>query len=885
MNTIGQTIFACLMLFTCTLSNVSGVTNDRPLIYGMNPIPGDWANHGNDKATWEPAEFSLMRDAGCTSVRVGVGWDLVEPHQGDRNWGDIDEEITRCLDRGFEPVFLIVATPPWALPVTQQPPFYAPPLQYKPEFEKFIFDCARKFRGRVRYYEFWNEENGCGWHHEGEIYQWANEYVPWLIYGYNSIKRGDPQALWSIGGLDDSTAYGDDYLTKCYNYMSKGYFDAVCEHPYSQAKVDLTKMDDLRRVMSAYGDGVPIWITELGWTANGRESQVAGWITDYFDRLSTDQYSYCKIATYHTAVDFTAEPYGFGLMTYDLVTKPTYDAFKNHAKPQRASVPTAPTVTSLGPGKVKIDFSSSIPATAQIMYGPTNCYGMITKRETVAASSHSFTIDGLSVATSYHYRIRVGAGEYADNFSADYTFTTTNGPSFGISGDVTVTNVTTNSATISWSTTEDSRSRVDYSLGYDYSNTVSDSNLTQSHNFTINGLQPNSVYQVRVVATKSGYASLIKEIDPIVTKRVPGVLSNGGFESPGPRQPWIIYGNNSGRVTGVWDYGTGFSARTGSAFFGSKSLDSCKNGGCYQKVGAVPGRLYRVTAWNKAMITNNLTYEGARLGIDPTGGTNPKASTVIWGAYGASYTSFAQIDCIAEAVSDEITVFVDISQQWSRDANINIVDDVELYQPPAYVSMREAKTVPVGQQVAVNEAICTANLGSYFYIQAFDRTNALRVNFTSTAKVGDTVIVTGTSSFTGLEKSIDAVIVKIQHSGTAPKPVNMLIKNIGGSPLPGQSSLLFNNIGVNNLNQLVQVNGWVVKSAPGYLYIYDGSGSVDSSGYKGIKVVYTTQYTWIPEGWFVSLSGIVGANMINDQWVPVIRRAPGSSYKIFKTSK
>ncbi|MCL6630982.1 MAG: beta-galactosidase, partial [Armatimonadetes bacterium] len=88
--------------------------NDRPLIFGQNPIPTNW--WGYDKNTYDPVEFDKMQQSGCSSARIGVNWDQIEPTRGIRSWGEIDRWVKLCVDRGINPVILINGTPTWALP-------------------------------------------------------------------------------------------------------------------------------------------------------------------------------------------------------------------------------------------------------------------------------------------------------------------------------------------------------------------------------------------------------------------------------------------------------------------------------------------------------------------------------------------------------------------------------------------------------------------------------------------------------------------------------------------------------------------------------------------------------------------------------------------------
>lgn len=78
-------------------------------------------------------------------------------------------------------------------------------------------------------------------------------------------------------------------------------------------------------------------------------------------------------------------------------------------------------ITSSG---ATITWSTNEPADSQVEYGINTSYGTLTPLDTNLAQNHSVTLSGLSVNTTYHYRVRSkdAAGNLA--VSGDYTFTT-----------------------------------------------------------------------------------------------------------------------------------------------------------------------------------------------------------------------------------------------------------------------------------------------------------------------------------------------------------------------------------------------------------------------------------------------------------------------------
>ena len=104
------------------------------------------------------------------------------------------------------------------------------------------------------------------------------------------------------------------------------------------------------------------------------------------------------------------------------------------------------------------------------------------------------------------------------------------------------------------------------------------------------------------------------------------------------------------------------------------------------------------------------------MGIDPTGGTNPFASTVAWGRGAHIYNQYAQLPSVEEtAQADTVTVFLRSKTLWSFKHNDAYWDDAELvvvdgglrvrlsYQP---VSPRvgEAVTIKARSQTTLGDA-------------------------------------------------------------------------------------------------------------------------------------------------------------------------------------
>lgn len=127
-------------------------------------------------------------------------------------------------------------------------------------------------------------------------------------------------------------------------------------------------------------------------------------------------------------------------------------------------------------------------------------------------------------------------------------------------------------------------------------------------------------------------------------------------------------------------------------FWGAPSLRMWSDGdtfvaGIWTQVGGLtPGATYYASMGWGAPAEPADSF-GRRLGIDPTGGTDPHAGTVVWGpmlrgpgkVLNDSNPGFYNIDVSAVARSTTVTVFVYVDHNYSTGQNQIFIDAVGLY--------------------------------------------------------------------------------------------------------------------------------------------------------------------------------------------------------------
>ena len=166
--------------------------------------------------------------------------------------------------------------------------------------------------------------------------------------------------------------------------------------------------------------------------------------------------------------------------------------------------------------------------------------------------------------------------------------------------------------------------------------------------------------------------------DPFTTYNVPQGWWGGVGQPPGP-EPWRNAHPN------------GFPHTAGFKLEGGRSFHMSRGGGTftaylYQQVGVTPGTEVEGGAW--AYMENN---GGGlmRVGVDPTGNTNPYSPTVVWSPWSSTRYQWAQLSVRARVEGGAATLFLFATQDTPSNPNGVYWDSAFLNgvpgQPPAAV--------------------------------------------------------------------------------------------------------------------------------------------------------------------------------------------------------
>ncbi|WP_269522751.1 GH39 family glycosyl hydrolase [Coraliomargarita parva] len=277
-----------------------------------------------DRFMFDPDRvYPLMAELGAKWARVQTGWSRCETEAGQYDFAWLEEIVDRLLEAGVEPFFSVTFGNKLYMPdVPHESAVGHVPLYYgddvKRAWHDYVIALAQRFRGKVRYWEVWNEPNIPQFWHPSKPN--GAEYAELVKVTAAAVKESIPDAK-IVGGA--MSKMDPPFLEAALKAGMAESIDVFSFHPYqSVPEVNLQNMHDLvRRMLRQYAPGhsIDVWQGE-----NGCPSQTKGHNDDWLGLYGTDQVVQAKwvarriladlktgfdMALYFHAVDLMGRPY------------------------------------------------------------------------------------------------------------------------------------------------------------------------------------------------------------------------------------------------------------------------------------------------------------------------------------------------------------------------------------------------------------------------------------------------------------------------------------------------------------------------------------------------------------------------------------------------
>ncbi|MHB1133599.1 MAG: glycoside hydrolase 5 family protein [Chloroflexota bacterium] len=288
------------LLLLIPMGILPGVDLNRDWSYAQNPVPRVLPNtdvnpYGANFFLHLEAEnwkidktLEMAAAAGLGWAKQQFPWESLEKSEGrywdDRynvsTWEKYDYIVDTAAGHGLQVIARLDRPPEWARAPGTSP--NSPPRDYA-AYGRFVGEVAKHFKGRVRYYQLWNEPNLTE--------EWGGQpvdpkaYVELLKVASAAIKANDPDAFVLSAPLAQTLERNERHLSdvvfleEMYRAGAKDHFDILFANAYgfSLPPEDPPREDVLnfsrvllqRQVMERHGDGAKaVWFNEFGWNAS-----------------------------------------------------------------------------------------------------------------------------------------------------------------------------------------------------------------------------------------------------------------------------------------------------------------------------------------------------------------------------------------------------------------------------------------------------------------------------------------------------------------------------------------------------------------------------------------------------------------------------------------
>lgn len=195
------------------------------------------------------------------------------------------------------------------------------------------------------------------------------------------------------------------------------------------------------------------------------------------------------------------------------------------------SVVVEPQVT-VGFDQAKITWATNRGSTTFVYYGTTPTDLSQSKGSLELVTDHSITITGLSPSRTYYYRIQSFDNDRSYNLTDAYsdiaTFRTTAAAQLA---DVKVSDITADSAVVSWSTTVPTHARIQYGANTSYGLSLDDEagSYTTMHTTKLTSLSSGTLYHFKINST-TAFGSTLSSDDYTFTTIARPIISDIRFQ-------------------------------------------------------------------------------------------------------------------------------------------------------------------------------------------------------------------------------------------------------------------------------------------------------------------------------------------------------------------
>jgi hypothetical protein len=234
---------------------------------------------------------AMAQEAHIRWAKQHFPWFDLEREPGSFQWDKYDDIVNLYRAHGMEVIARLDFPPSWVEPAEWVPEAIQQTANFPPadvdDFARFVGATVAHFRGRVRFYQIWNEPNlVTEWGYNPSHPVSPAEYTALLRAAAEAARAADPAAVilsaplaYNVEAIDLGGNLSDlDFLRGMYEAGAADAFDILSANAFGMDRppadppapdtLNFRRAELQREIMVQAGDAeTPIWINEYGWNA------------------------------------------------------------------------------------------------------------------------------------------------------------------------------------------------------------------------------------------------------------------------------------------------------------------------------------------------------------------------------------------------------------------------------------------------------------------------------------------------------------------------------------------------------------------------------------------------------------------------------------------
>ncbi len=244
--------------------------SESPMGLGMEKL---------DRDAFDPEKvYDKVASLGVKWIRIQSGWQKTEKKEGVYDFSWLDSQVDNLISRGLKPWLCLCYGNSLYDDLAKE--YYGavgcPPIRTKKAYDawlRYVGETARHFKGRIEYYEIWNEpEGGWTWRpHPNPL-----EYTEFAVKTGKVIKENDESAKVLTGSHyeDSLSAFNEEFASGILEVT-----DGVTYHSYNyDESTSMQKAKAIKALAESYGKDIDVIQGEMGSQSKSGGNGALNWV-------------------------------------------------------------------------------------------------------------------------------------------------------------------------------------------------------------------------------------------------------------------------------------------------------------------------------------------------------------------------------------------------------------------------------------------------------------------------------------------------------------------------------------------------------------------------------------------------------------------------------